>query len=203
MSPRILTIGHSNHSADHFVELLRAHHVAAVADVRSAPFSRYTPQFNKQALKEHLDRAGIGYVFLGRELGARTSDRSCYVDGRVQYALLAQTDAFEAGLRRLLRGAEERQVAVMCTEKDPLDCHRTVLITRALVSAGATVDHILGDGLLESNDQTMLRLVERQGLGQPDLFRSSEEVLEEALHRQELAIAYVKPAESRSAERSA
>lgn len=191
MSPRILTIGHSNHAIEHFTEVLRDHDVSAVADVRSMPFSQYAPHFNKGALKESLAQEGIGYVFLGRELGARTSDRSCYVDGKVQYARLAETQLFKAGIARLLRGAEEQQITVMCTEKDPLDCHRTLLVARALIHEGATIDHVLADGQLESNDEAMARLLEKQDLGQPDLFRTADDVLEEALHRQEQLIAYV------------
>lgn len=190
MSPRILTIGHSNHGIEHFISLLRSHDVSAVADVRSAPFSRYAPQFNKEALQESLRNAEIGYVFLGKELGARTSDRSCYINGQVQYSLLAKTELFRSGIDRLLRGAEDARIAVMCTEKDPLDCHRTLLVTRALVDAGVIVDHVLADGRVESNDEAMARLLEKQGV-QPDLFRSSDELLAEALQQQERAIAYV------------
>lgn len=190
MSPRILTIGHSNHGIEHFVALLYSHDASAVADVRSAPFSRYAPQFNKEALQESLRQAGIGYVFLGKELGARTSDRSCYINGQVQYSLLARTELFRSGIDRLLRGAEDERIAVMCTEKDPLDCHRTLLVTRALVDAGVVVDHVLADGGLESNDEAMTRLLGKQGV-QPDLFRSADELLQEALQQQERVIAYV------------
>lgn len=190
MSPRTFTIGHSNHSIEHFISLLRSHEVSAVADVRSAPFSRFAPQFNKEALQASLRLVEIGYVFLGKELGARTSDRSCYINGQVQYALLSKTELFRSGIDRLLRGAEDARIAVMCTEKDPLDCHRTLLVTRALVDAGVTVDHVLADGRLESNDEAMTRLLEKQGV-QPDLFRSSDELLAEALQQQERAIAYI------------
>lgn len=191
MSLRVLTVGHSNHTIDHFVGLLRAHEVAAVADVRSAPVSKYAPQFDKVALKAALGQVDIEYAFLGRELGARTSDRSCYVDGRVQYPLLARTETFKAGIARLLAGAEEHCVATMCSEKDPLDCHRTLLVARALIDGGSSVDHILADGRLESNDHAMARLLEQKGLDKPDLFRTPDELLEEALHLQEQRIAYV------------
>lgn len=190
MTTRILTVGHSNHSIEHFVELLRKHDVSAVADVRSAPFSRFAPQFNKEALQASLRQAEIGYVFLGKELGARTSDRSCYINGQVQYSLLAKTELFRSGIDRLLGGAEDARIALMCTEKDPLVCHRTLLVTRVLVDAGVIVDHVLADGRLESNDQAMTRLLEKHRV-QPDLFRSSDELLAEALQQQERAIAYV------------
>lgn len=191
MTPRILTIGHSNHGIEHFVALLRSHDVSAVADVRSAPFSRYAPQFNRETLKTDLGVAGIEYVFLGKELGARPLDKSCYFQGRVQYARLARTDFFKAGIERLLTLAQQQRVALVCAEKDPLDCHRTLLVTRALVDAGAAVAHILADGRIEANDEAMARLLELHGLGQPDLFRSVTEQLEEAMQLQEGAIAYV------------
>lgn len=190
MTTHILTVGHSNHSIERFIELLDEHAVSAVADVRSTPFSRYAPQFSKEALQESLRHAEIGYVFLGKELGARTSDRSCYINGQVQYSLLAKTELFRSGIDRLLRSADDERIAVMCTEKDPLDCHRTVLVTRVLVDAGVIVDHVLADGRLESNHEAMTRLLEKQGI-QPDLFRSSDELLAEALQQQERAIAYV------------
>lgn len=191
MTLRILTVGHSNHNAEDFVALLRKQGVSAVADVRSVPFSRFSPQFNKDAVKKSLQPEGISYVFLGKELGARSQDHSCYVDGQVQYSLLAKTELFRSGIERLLRGAEGEQIAVMCTEKDPLDCHRALLVTRALVAAGVEVAHVLADGRVESNDEAMERLLEKQGLQQPDLFRSADELLEEALQRQEQLIAYV------------
>src|SRR5437870_5320444 len=97
----VLTIGHSTHSMDAFIALLRQHGVTALADVRSAPFSRFNPQFNKEALKHSLKAHGIKYVFLGRELGARSPDRACYENGRVQYARLARTESFHAGLDRV------------------------------------------------------------------------------------------------------
>lgn len=191
MPARVLTIGHSSHSADDFIGLLRKHGVSVVADVRSVPFSRFSPQFNKDTLSKTLEKAGIGYVFFGRELGARSQDQSCYVDGQVRYSLLARTELFRAGLERLFSDAKDKQVAIMCTEKDPLDCHRTLLIARSLVAADVEVNHVLADGVTESNDEAMVRLLTKHGLQQPDLFRSTEELLEDALQRQERRIAYV------------
>jgi hypothetical protein len=110
----IFTIGHSTHSAEEFVALLRQHQVEAVADVRSSPFSRFNPQFNREPLEQFLKVNGIRYVFLGKELGARSEDRSCYLDGRVQYGRLAQTPLFQSGLDRVLQGAAKYRVALMC-----------------------------------------------------------------------------------------
>lgn len=187
----ILTIGHSTHPIEKVLDLLRLHAVTAVADVRSVPASRFTPQFNRDAFKRSLADAGIKYVFLGQGLGARSDDRSCYIDGRVQYDRLARTEAFGEGIERLLKGATEERIAVMCAEQEPLDCHRTVLVARVLKDRGASVSHIHGDGTLEPHAATMHRLMSGFGLDQDDLFHTHEELLGEALARQEQRIAYV------------
>lgn len=187
----VYTIGHSTHTIEVFVGLLRKHDVTAVADVRSVPFSRFNPQFNMDSLQESLLRHGIKYVFLGRELGARSDDPACYEDGRVQYARLARTASFRAGLDRVMDGATAYRMALMCAEKEPLECHRTLLVARALVAHGVEVAHILADGTVEPYDSAMTRLLDIVGLPQQDLFSSREQLLEEAMARQEQRIAYV------------
>lgn len=191
-TPRtVFTIGHSTHALPRFVDLLRKHGITAVADVRSAPYSRFNPQFNRETLAEALAAAGIRYVFLGEELGARSKDPSCYDNGRVRYQRLATTEAFKEGLDRVVRGAGEYRIALMCAEKDPLECHRTLLVGRALVERGISVQHILSDGRAETHEFTMQRLLDAVDLPSQDLFRSREELLTEALARQEERIAYV------------
>ncbi len=151
----VFTIGHSTHSLGPLVALLRQHGVTVLADVRSAPYSRFNPQFNRETLKQKLLEHDIKYVFLGRELGARSDDRSCYENGRVQYARLAHTDLFSHGIERVIRGAGEYRVVLMCAEKEPLECHRTLLVARVLVEHGVVVKHILANGSLESHESTM------------------------------------------------
>ncbi len=187
----VFTVGHSSHSLETFVGLLKQHGVTALADVRSAPFSRFNPQFNKDALARDLKRHDITYVFLGRELGARSDDPSCYVNGRVRYGRLARTELFRQGIERVMRGAEEHRIALMCAEKEPLECHRTLLVARSLDERGVDVAHILGDGRLESHRDAMQRLLILTGLPVEDLFRSRETLIDEALARQEEKIAYV------------
>jgi uncharacterized protein (DUF488 family) len=114
----VLTVGHSTHSFEAFVGLLRQHGVTALVDVRSAPFSRFNPQFNKDALEHSLTAHDIKYVFLGRELGARSDDTSCYEKGRVQYGRLARTELFRSGLERVMTGSREHRIGLMCAEKD-------------------------------------------------------------------------------------
>lgn len=188
----IVTVGHSTHDIATFLELLTQHQVTAIADVRSTPVSRFAPQYNSNVLQKSLSDADIKYVFLGKELGARSQDPSCYLDGRVQYGRLAATALFQSGIERLLSGARKEAVAVMCTEQDPLECHRTVLVARVLVDRGVSVSHIHGDGSVEAHASAMDRLMARFGLQEDDLFRSREERLNEALETQERRIAYVK-----------
>ena len=192
----VFTIGHSTHSAEAFLALLRQHQVEAVADVRSSPFSRFNPQFNREALEQFLKTNGIRYVFLGKELGARSDDRSCYLDGRVQYSRLAQTPLFQSGLDRVLQGAARYRVTLMCAEKEPLECHRTLLVAKALAEGGQLVIHIHADGHLETHEAAMERLLDVTGLSKEDLFRSRQELLAEALARQEKQIAYVDEAQA-------
>ncbi len=189
----VFTIGHSNHSLEVFLALLRMNGVEEVVDVRSSPHSRYKPHFNRKILAKALDEFGIAYIFLGAELGGRPVDRSCYdADGRVRYDLVAQTEAFDAGIRRVMRHADERRIALMCSEKDPLDCHRTLLVARALVERGVAVEHILADGGLEAYAATMDRLLAAFKMSpHGDMLHSRNETIAEALSRQAKKVAYV------------
>lgn len=197
-----LTVGHSTHEIDYFIGLLRQNGVTAVADVRSVPASRHNPQFNRAPFQRSLDHAGIKYVFLGRELGARSDDPGCYEAGKVQYDRLAKAELFQNGIERLLHGASKETIAVTCTERDPLDCHRALLVATQLIARGATVGHILADGRIESHDAAMLRLRALHGLAEPDLFHSATELIAEAMDRQESRIAYVNDAAATGGEYS-
>ncbi len=194
----VLTVGHSNHALEAFVALLERHGVTALADVRSAPYSRFNPQFNRKALDASLEAVGIRYVFMGRALGGRPDDPSCYEDGRVRYDRLAKTPLFREGLERIVDGAARQRIALMCAEKEPLDCHRTILVGRSLAERGVAVAHILADGALEPHDETMGRLMDSAGLPRQDLLQSREQLIEEALAQRERRIAHAgKPATPR------
>lgn len=158
MCSGIFTIGHSNHSTEQLLRLLEQHSVTAVADVRSAPYSRYNPHFGKETLSDALREAGIAYVYLGRELGGRPDDPSCYVAGKVSYERVVETDEFQKGIERTIMGAEKYQIALLCAEKDPAMCHRTLLVAKELDSRGIVVKHILADGALEEHAATMRRI---------------------------------------------
>ncbi len=189
MSAEILTVGHSIHTSEHFIGLLRPHEVTAIADVRSAPYSRRNPQFNRENLRAALKASAIQYAFLGKELGARSDDECCYVNDKVRYDLLAQTPLFASGIERLVEGARSHRIALMCAEKEPLECHRTILVARHLIRRGLRIVHILADGSLEMHDQALRRLVSRLKLAE-DLFHSESLAVEAAYEKQAERIAF-------------
>jgi uncharacterized protein (DUF488 family) len=191
----VYTIGHSTHPLARFVELLTMHGIRAVADVRSHPYSRFNPQFRRDALRASLAAAGIDYLFMGRELGARSDDPACYVGGTVDYARLAQTPLFQQGLELVGAKAAERRIALMCAEKDPLTCHRTILVGRALGDRGFAAEHIREDGGIESGDAALVRLLEETGLDDGDLFRDRDALIAEAYRRRGEQIAYSRAAD--------
>ena len=188
----IYTIGHSNHPIEIFIALLKKHGITAVADVRSVPYSRRHPQFNKDAIATSLKNEGIAYVFLGKELGARQpvadSLRSASTDEVLaSFEEITQKNTFKEGIERVFKGSEEYRVALMCAEKEPLNCHRTLLVCRNLKRPGVSIMHILYDGTLEDNSDTEKRLVKLTGVG-ADLFdpaMSEDEILEAAYTKRE------------------
>jgi uncharacterized protein (DUF488 family) len=189
----LLTIGHSIHSVESFIELLRRHDVNALCDVRSSPYSRYSPQFNRESIKEDVLKHGIAYIYLGAELGPRSSDPSCYENGKVQYQRLAEKEIFQQGLARLRKGIEHYRVALMCAEKDPLMCHRMLLICRHLRCENIRIRHILEDGSLEDNRDTEQRLMKLLKIDPADLYSTVEEQIERAYDLQGDKIAYILP----------
>ena len=190
------TIGHSNHSLNSLIALLRMHRVTAVADVRSSPYSRFNPQFNRDTLACGLKKFRIEYLFLGRTLGGRFDDPTCYVNGRVRYDRVAVTKSFRRSLDRVVQSVTKHRIALLCAEREPLDCHRTLLVARALEEQGIDVAHIHGDGRLENHAEAMDRLLERFNLHpEGDLFRSlqpREKLIAEAVALQAKRVAFVK-----------
>ena len=200
----LFTIGHSNLSIEAFVLLLQKHEITAVVDVRSHPFSRYLPHFNKSEITASLSRVGIQYVFLGKELGARPEDLSCYdISGKALYDRIAATPLFSQGIQRLLKNAANYKISLMCAEKDPITCHRTILVCHKLREFNLQINHILSDGNLESHQHLEERLLSKFNKGknnepiQLSLFELEPQVkqeivdLETAYYRHGLEIAYV------------
>lgn len=186
----VYTIGHSNHEVTTFIGLLRQHEITALGDVRSQPYSRYVPQYSREALKIALSKAGLAYVFLGKELGARSHNPACYRQGKVQYDRLAQEPNFAAGLQRVTQGMQHYRIALMCAEKDPLNCHRALLVARKLFEAGVAVNHIHADGSVENQHAFETRLLAACKLPEYDMFKGRNECLEEAYIIQGERMAY-------------
>ncbi|MFN7934970.1 MAG: DUF488 domain-containing protein [Bryobacteraceae bacterium] len=191
--PTIYTIGHSTHRIEEFLTLLVTHQIGAVADVRSAPFSRRHPQFTRANLERSLHTAGIAYHFFGRELGARTEDASCYSNGKVQYERIAQTTNFREGIARLVALLDASPpLAILCAEKDPLQCHRTILVSRHLAAHGVNVIHIHADATLEPHEHLMQRLIAQLRIPPEDMFRTAADVIDDAYRIQGNRIAYTR-----------
>jgi uncharacterized protein (DUF488 family) len=196
----LYTIGHSNHTVDKFIDLLRLHNITAVADVRSSPYSRFAPQFNKELLGRALAGKQIAYVFLGNYLGARPNDPLCFRNGTIDFSRLSQTDYFQEGLDRLRKGASRFTLAVMCSEKDPIECHRMILVCRHMHSTDTVIRHILENGALEDNQDSERRLMEHLHMAHADLFKSHEELVEDAYDKQGARIAFHDDRDSESAD---
>lgn len=187
----LFTIGHSNHSWEQFVRLLKLHKVTTLCDVRSVPHSRMNPQFDCETLKRGLREAGIFYVFLGKELGGRSEDPACCDNGKVLYERLAATSLFRKGIQRVEEGIKRKhRIALMCAEREPLECHRSILIGRQLDALGITVLHIHADGQLEDQKTALQRLLRQLNLLDANMFRSREDVIADAYRLQGNRIAY-------------
>jgi Protein of unknown function, DUF488 len=210
----LYTVGHSSQSIAAFIGLLQSHDVEVIADVRSRPYSRRFPHFATKSLQASLAAVHIRYVFLGRELGARREEPECYIDGQASYERIAKLPAFAAGIERLLQGAQQYRVALLCAEQDPLTCHRTILVCRELqkhvsqpsapMQSALSIRHILRTGEIEDQPQAEQRLVEEElgkQLGrsdQADLFARGSvahgpdfpQLLQQAYERRADRIAY-------------
>lgn len=192
----VFTIGHSTHPMERFIGLLRGAGLTAIADVRSSPYSRRHPHFNKDRLQAALAADGISYAFLGKELGGRPTTPDLYCEGVADYEKMAQQPAFKEGLDRVVSGAGTYRVALMCSERDPLTCHRCLLVSRALAGRGVRVKHILADGNLLGHDAVEDRLLERAGRAGGDLFAPRADRLALAYREWGRKVAFTAPAGS-------
>jgi uncharacterized protein (DUF488 family) len=187
---KVLTVGHSSHTYERFLALLRAAEVAAVADVRTAPFSHRYPHFNMKSLRDELRLDRIAYVYLGKELGGRPSNRMFYCEQVADYEKMATTGEFKAGLDRVIEGAKKYRIALMCSEHDPLDCHRCLLVGRALSERGVQVSHILANAASISQGEIEEMLLELSGRGSADLLMSRAERLAAAYRDRARKVAF-------------
>jgi uncharacterized protein (DUF488 family) len=162
----IFTIGYGDRSIESFIESLESHDIAYLIDVRSAPYSRYKPEFSKESLENALRANGIRYVFMGDQLGGRPADPDCYVDGKVRYEILRQKAFYQEGIARIQTAfAQQRRVALMCSEGKPENCHRVALIGESLTEMNIPVRHIDERDQVKMQSEVMI-VRER---GQPSL----------------------------------
>lgn len=197
MTNTLFTIGYSGRTIDDLIGLLEQHKITALCDVRSMPYSSRNPQFNRELLKKSVKSHNIEYVFLGDELGARPKDSSCYVDGKAIYQKIIDSILFKTGLERIKIGMQKNYVlALMCAEKDPMTCHRSILICRNLRGMGIDIRHIIDHENLETQTDLEKRLIAQLKL-YPDMFKDtgSNALIERAYEMQGDRIAYVEKGE--------
>lgn len=148
---KIFTIGHSNHPIENFLSLLAKHSIDVLVDTRSSPFSKFSPQFNQQNLKLFIKEAERKYLFLGAELGGKPKDATFYdAEGYVLYWKIAESDLFQNAIQRVRSGITNHSVALLCSEEDPMHCHRRLLIGRVLQNMGVELLHIRGNGEIQT-----------------------------------------------------
>jgi uncharacterized protein (DUF488 family) len=189
----LFTIGYSGIAIDRFLGLLTDRHVDVLCDVRSVPYSRFRPEFARHDLKRHLNGSGIKYAFFGNELGARPKERSVYVRGQAVHSLIAETDLFKTGLDRLKKGVSHHNLALLCSEREPLECHRAVLVCRYLPEIRDQIAHIHADGRVETHVELEDRLVALHNLKPLPLLEEAKSwdiALSEAYDKQSAHIAF-------------
>ena len=197
----VYTIGYSGYHQDlpRFVTDLRHFGIKVNADVRSSPYSRYAEEFNRERFGDYLRKNGLLYLFMGDQLGARPTERSCYRDGAVDYDAIMTAAFFQKGLDRIQDGLTKGYViALMCAEKDPIDCHRNILVAHALSKRGVQIRHLIqfvsGDSAVaEDQEDAEARLVDKcnkDSLAQGDLFLDNQELIERAYRSRFKEIAY-------------
>ena len=145
----IYTIGHSNHLMPDFLSLLQKNSIDTLVDIRSSPYSKHVPHFNKKPLQESVENTALTYTFLGDKIGGKPRSQEYYIDGEVNYNLLSKTLKFKEGIRQLILLSRDQQIVLMCSEEDPYHCHRHHLIAPQLLKKGIKVIHIRKDGTLE------------------------------------------------------
>lgn len=165
----IYSIGHGNKTINDFVVELNSFDIKYLIDVRSKPYSKFNPHFNKNELKFKLKDEGITYAFMGDKLGGLPEDRSCYTDNKVDYEILKGKDFFIKGLQRIINAFDQGiKVVIMCSESKPQECHRSKLIGRELLKENISISHIIAKG--KTKDQATVLLEVTKGLAERDLF---------------------------------
>ncbi|KZX11132.1 DUF488 domain-containing protein [Methanobrevibacter curvatus] len=195
----IYTIGHSVYEIDYFINLLNKYEINLVLDVRSIPYSKHTPQFNRELIKKSLENKGIRYEFFGDVFGARQKDHALFnEEGILDFVKFKELDSFKEALNKVIENINLLNIVIMCSEKEPLDCHRSILISKAFSNHGVEVYHILDNGELESHKSLENRLLDCYGFPQKtqvslDFFKEEKEInyLKKAYKMRNRDIGYV------------
>jgi len=192
----IYTIGHSIYEIEDFVELLKQNQINTIVDVRSTPYSKFAPQYNRETLKKYLKQNSICYIFMGDLLGARYEDKTLlFDDGKVDFKKIQETKNFQDGVMRLQKGIEKGySISLMCSEKEAFDCHRFGLISEFLSKKSIEINHIYPDKVVlqQELEQKLLKKYEKQ-IPKIDLFNQNidfQEQLKEAYKLRNKDIAY-------------
>ncbi len=186
----IYSIGHSSHTMDEFLELLNSHHINAIVDVRSSPYSNRYPQFSKSIFKNSLATSKIKYVFLGKELGGRPEIPEHFEFGIANYEEMVKSRSYDNGIRRVLNGAQKYKIALMCSEHNPLECHRCLMVSRTFSEMDIETNHILKNGNIKTHTTIEKHLLENHGKETLDFFASPTETLSAAYKKQAMKVAY-------------
>ncbi len=185
------TIGHSNHSIKDFVTIVKNNHINCIIDVRSSPYSAYSSQFNREYLNDYLKRESIRYIYMGDSLGARYENKNLlFSNGKVDFSKVCLTQKFIDGIKRVIDGLKKGfRIALMCSEKNPFDCHRFVLVSKGLQDEGIEIQHILPERIV-SNLELEDMLFEKYKVSKCDLFHTEKENLELVYKKRNADIGY-------------
>ncbi|MCL2116734.1 MAG: DUF488 domain-containing protein [Methanobrevibacter sp.] len=160
----IYTIGHSSHKIDYFIKLLKKFDINLVLDVRSTPYSKYAPQFNKELFEKELETNGINYNFVGHTFGARQKDSNLYSeDGILDFDKVKESNKFKIGITKVINNVNIANIVLMCSEKEPIDCHRSILISNVFSKRNISIKHILANGEIETQRSLENRLLALYG----------------------------------------
>lgn len=195
---QLYTIGHSTIPQTHFLELLQQYQVQYVLDVRSTPYSKYAIQYNREEVEAFLKKNNIKYFHMGKFFGARQENPKYYhPEGYLDFELFRESDVFKAGVENVIKGLKNNNIALMCTEKDPIDCHRAIMVARGFELEGIDVKHILHDFSFISQDELNERLLDKYfpDRNQLTIFslgevKTKEEYLIEAYRKRNSEIGY-------------
>lgn len=163
LSNVIYTIGHSRISLEEFLDLLKKYRINCIVDVRSTPYSQFASQFNKENLKFFLKNKNMKYLYMGKEFGARREEKTLYDEkGDLDFVKTAESKLFSEGVDRVAKGIEKGyEIAFMCAEKEPMDCHRAIMVGRKFSELGYDIIHILHDSTNISQKELEQRLLNK------------------------------------------